>query len=214
MAKTSAQKASRNRATQGKEHPPATAAPASVALVSASTTTLVRDTCTASQHAAPALNEGISHMCPRGNDVVTTYPTPEDQDAEMIILRAQLVAMKLELKRVQEKAARAASTEDTAVVGRYATAAGLNYTKIWSRQDVHKIARVARLARRNLPMLKRFAGDWPIKEYLKTHFNNQRQYWCKVARARAKAAAEGKDKVEGIVDLDAEHNLDMSSDEA
>ncbi|KAI0264815.1 hypothetical protein BGY98DRAFT_581142 [Russula aff. rugulosa BPL654] len=149
--------------------------------------------------------------------------------------------MKLELKRVQEKAARAASTEDTverpskignlqadmslanddmayvqfrAVVGRYATAAGLNYTKIWSRQDVHKIARVARLARRDLPMLKRFAGDWPIKEYLKTHFNNQRQYWRKVARARAKAAAEGKDKVEGIVDLDAEHDLDTSSDEA
>jgi hypothetical protein len=29
-------------------------------------------------------------------------------------------------------------------------------------------------------MLKRFAGDWPIKEYLKTHFNNQRQYWRKV----------------------------------
>lgn len=65
MAKTSAQKASRNRATQGKEHPPATAAPASVALVSASTTTSVRDTRTASQHAAPALNEGISHMCVR-----------------------------------------------------------------------------------------------------------------------------------------------------
>ena len=37
--------------------------------------------------------------------------------------------------------------------------------------------------------LKRYVGDWPIKEYLKSHFRNQRSY----KRCKGKGKAVEKD---------------------
>ena len=41
-------------------------------------------------------------------------------------------------------------------------------------------------------------GDWPIKEYLKRHFANQRSYKRHVLRAKAAAAAQGKGKGKAV----------------
>ncbi len=41
-------------------------------------------------------------------------------------------------------------------------------------------------------------GDWPIKEYPKRHFSNQRSYKRRIQCTRAAAAAQGKGKGTGV----------------
>ncbi|KAN0107507.1 hypothetical protein V8E52_010102 [Russula decolorans] len=79
-------------------------------------------------------------------------------------------------------------------IARLALAADLDPEIHWSRQDVNKIACVCTMARKKYNFLKRYIRDWPIKEYLKQHFANQRNYKHRTRRIKDAAAAQGKNK--------------------
>lgn len=173
----------------------------------------------------------------------TTHPTPEDKEFDIIILRAQLAVLRNELKLVKERAAGGPNKEPAQIerpdkvtnlqaamalmndpgtyhqirtdIKRYALAAGLLPETRWSRQDVGKLARVCNMVKKQHPFLKCYVGDWPVKEYLKRHFANQRSYKRRVLRARAAAAAQGKGKGKAVREGswgDLDSGMDASDD--
>ncbi|KAF8503811.1 hypothetical protein F5888DRAFT_1631688 [Russula emetica] len=192
-AKEAVVKSSTRKATRGKENrPPVVAAPVVASSASVSAPTSVRSMRTA----APEANQDVA---PTATVTAATLPTPEDaQSPEVAVLCARLAVMVCELS-----AARGASTSGSNKVparvehpkpvgtlkeamsisddryrvfckdvAKMALTAGLKFETHWVHHNVDKIAR----AKKNRPYLKCYMGDWPIKEYLKRHFNNQRSY--------------------------------------
>lgn len=54
-------------------------------------------------------------------------------------------------------------------------------------------------AKKQHPFLKRYRGDWPIKVYLRQHFNNKRSYARRTQRDKDEVAAKAKDKGKGVL---------------
>ena len=55
-------------------------------------------------------------------------------------------------------------------------------------------------AKKKHPFLKRYAGDWATKEYLKQHFANQQGYECCALAKKAERKAQGKRTDEDSMD--------------
>jgi hypothetical protein len=48
------------------------------------------------------------------------------------------------------------------------------------------------------PYLKQYVGDWPVKEYLKRRFSNQRNYKYRIQREEQAAQAKNKGKGKAV----------------
>ncbi|KAN0113380.1 hypothetical protein V8E52_007781, partial [Russula decolorans] len=174
----------------------------------------------------PAIAEVDQNLTATVTDTIATLiPCEDEQHAEILILQSAGGSNTEHAwvecpKKVGNLQAAMSLMDDSCTyhdfcvyIARLALATDLDTEIHWSRQDVNKIAHMCAMARKKYNFLKCYIRDWPIKEYLKRHFANQRNYKRRTQHIKDAAAAQGKNKGKGVEDSDDMWDFGSNADE-